>query len=128
MTVFVEKGGNKKNMKTVEELEVEIKKGKEALAAMEVLYNAEQDESKIRKLEFKMSGKEGSISKLIDRQQKLFDKEAEDEEREKPKDKNAEEEDLDVCSECGGNLTQVGDEEGTAIFECDECHELFLDE
>ena len=114
-------------MMDANELEVKIKEEKAKLVLLnEKIEKAEV--GKTDKLEYQISRQDEIIDKLIDRQQKLFDKEAEDEEREKPKDKNAEEEDLDVCSECGGNLTQVGDEEGTAIFECDECHELFLDE
>lgn len=113
----------------VEELEVEIKNQKEALAKMEALYEKEEDPNKQQKYEFQISRKEDNLEKLIDRQQKLLDREAKDEEKEAPKDKNAEEEDLDVCSECGSDLMLVGtDEDGVDIYECVSCKELFRDE
>ena len=117
-------------MMNVNELEIEIKKEKDALAKLEGLYEAEQDGNKQQKLEYKISRKEESIDKLTDRQQALLDKEAKDEEKEDPKDKNAEEdEDMDVCAECGSDLQLVGaDENGVDIYECEKCHELYLDE
>ena len=112
----------------VEELEAEIKTQKEALATMEAFYEKEEDENKQQKYEFQISRKEDNLEKLIDRQQKLLDREAKDEEKEDPKDKNAEEEDLDVCSECGSDLQLIGkDENGVDVYECISCRELFLD-
>ena len=114
-------------MMNVNELEVEIKKQKDALAKLEDSYEAEQDENKIAKLEFKMCAKEEAINKLIERQQKLLDKEAEEGAKDNGKDKNAEE-DTDVCSECGGDLVLIGkDENGVDVYECEQCKELFLD-
>ena len=116
-------------MMNVEELEQKIKEKKAKLVRMEEAYEKEEDEGKINKLEYSISRIEENIETLIDRQQKLLDREAEDEAKEKPKDKNAEEEDLDVCEACGGDLVQVGeDEKGVAIFECTKCRELYLDE
>ena len=113
----------------VNELEVEIKKQKDALAKLEDSYEAEQDEGKQQKLEWRMNQKEDAVNVLIERQQKLLDKEAKDEEKDEPKDKNVEEEDLDVCSECGGDLVLIGkDENGVDVYECEQCKELFLDE
>ena len=110
-----------------DELEVEIKKEQEALAKLEDLYEAEQDQGKLQKIEFKIFQKVETIDKLIDRQQALLDREVKDEEKEKPKDKNAEEEDMDVCPECGSDLQLIGeDENGVEIFECISCGELYL--
>jgi uncharacterized protein with PIN domain len=124
------KAKEKNNMMDVNELEVEIKKGKEALAALEVLYEKEEDEGKASKLEYSISRKDESIDKLIERQQILLDREAKDAEKPEPKDKNKEEEDKDVCPECGGDLVLVGkDDTGeTDVYECETCGELFLDE
>ena len=108
-------------MMNVEGLEKRITEEKAALVKLEEAYEEEEDETKIFKLESKLKRKDEAINKLIDRQQDLLDKEDED------KDENAEE-DEDVCPLCGGNLNQVGEENGAAIFECVECHELFLDE
>ena len=112
----------------VEDLETRIKEEKASLVKLEQVYEKEEDESKISKLEYQISRKEESIDKLIDRQQKLIEREVEDEAKEDPKDKNAEEEDTDVCPACGGDLIQVGDEKGIPIFECTKCRELYLDE
>ena len=113
----------------VEEIEIEIKKQKDALAKLEDSYEAEQDESKQQKLEWRMNQKEDAVNVLIERQQKLLDKEAEEAEKDNGKDKNVEEEDLDVCSECGGDLVLIGkDENGVDVYECEQCKELFLDE
>ncbi|MCK4307393.1 hypothetical protein KAW50_04100 [candidate division WOR-3 bacterium] len=116
-------------MMNVEEIEIEIKKQKDALAKLEDSYEAEQDESKQQKLEWRMNQKEDAVNVLIERQQKLLDKEAEEAEKDNGKDKNVEEEDLDVCSECGGDLVLIGkDENGVDVYECEQCKELFLDE
>lgn len=114
-------------MMNVDELEAKIKEEKAALVKLEQAYEKEEDESKITKLEFSMMRKEENIDKLIDRQQKLLEKEEGDAQKDDPKDKNAEEEDLDVCESCGGNLVQVGEDNGVAIFECENCKELYLD-
>lgn len=116
-------------MMNVDELEVEIKKEKEALGKLEGLYEKEEDGNKQQKLEYKISRKEETIDKLIDRQQILLDKEAKDAERDNAKDKNKEEEeDHDVCEECGSDLQLVGtDENGVDIYECVSCGELYLD-
>jgi Zn-finger nucleic acid-binding protein len=115
-------------MMNVDELEVEIKKGKEALISLEALYEKEEDEKKVQKLEFKMCAKEEAVNKLIERQQKLLDKEALEAEKDAGKDKNEEEEDLDVCPECGADLVLVGkDDNGVDIYECEKCKELYLD-
>ena len=115
-------------MMNVEEIEVKIKEEKANLAKLEQNYEKEEDESKITKLEFSMMRKEEAIEKLIDRQQKLLEREERDAEKDNGKDKNAEE-DEDICPECGGNLMQVGeDSDDIAIFECEKCGELFLDE
>lgn len=116
-------------MMNVKELEVKIVEEKANLVKLEEAYEKDGlDETKLSKLEFSMSRKEEQIDKLIDRQQKLLDREAEDEEKEKPKDKNVEEEDEDVCPSCGGDLLEVGEENGIAIFECVKCKELYLDQ
>jgi RNA polymerase-binding transcription factor DksA len=116
-------------MMNVEELEMEIKKEKVELAALEKAYNSEEDESKYQKMEYKISRKEETIDKLTDRQQNLLDKETKDEEKEEPKDKNIEEGDLDICESCGGDLVLVGtDDKGVDIYECERCHELYVDE
>ena len=116
-------------MMNVEEIESEIKKEKEGLVKLEAAYEKEEDGAKAQKLEYKISRKEETIDKLIDRQQALLDREIKDEDKKDPKDKNAEEEDLDVCSECGGDLVMIDkDENGVDIYECEQCHELFLDE
>ena len=113
----------------VDELEGEIKKEKLALDSLEGLYEAEENENKQQKLEFKISAKEEKIDKLIDRQQKLLDKETEEGKKDDGKDKNEEEEDSDVCSECGGDLVWVSqDDEGADIYECEKCGELFLED
>ena len=118
-----------KDMMNVEELEVEIKKEKDGLVKLEAAYEKEEDEGKSQKLEYKISRKEETIDKLIDRQQALLDREAKDEEKEKPKDKNVEEEDKDVCEECGSDLQLIGeDENGVEIFECVSCGELYLNQ
>ena len=111
----------------VEELEVEIKKQKAELAVLEKTYNSEEDESKYQKLEYKISRKEETIDKLIDRQDALLDKEVKDETKDNPKDKNAEEEDTDVCESCGGDLIYVETTDEGDIWECEKCHELYLE-
>lgn len=115
-------------MMNVEEIEVRIKEKKAKLVKLEEAYEKEEDEGKINKLQYSISRIEENIETLIDRQQKLLEREAEDEAKEDPKDKDAEEEDTDVCESCGGDLVQVDeDENGTAIFECVKCKELYLD-
>lgn len=114
-------------MMNVEELEVKIKDEKANLVKLEAAYEKEEDEKKTSKLEYSISRKEDAIDALIDRQQHLIERETEDEEKQNPKDKDAEEEDEDVCPECGGDLQEVGEENGVAVFECVRCHELFLD-
>lgn len=116
-------------MMNVDELEAEIKKEKDALVKLEVSYEAEQDEGKSQKLEYKISRKEETIDKLIERQQVLLDREAKDEEKDEPKDKDKEEEDKDVCESCGGDLVLIGqDENGVDVYECEKCKELYVDE
>lgn len=115
-------------MMNVDEIEVVIKEKKAKLAKLEEAYEKEEDEGKINKLEYSMSRIEENIESLVDRQQNLLDREVKDAEKENPKDKNAEEEDEDVCKTCGGDLQQIDEENGVAIFECIKCHELFLDE
>ena len=116
-------------MMNVNELESEIKKEKEDLVKLEAGYEKEEDGAKSQKLEYKISRKEETIDKMVDRQQALLDREAKDEEKKDPKDKNKEEEDKDICEECGGDLQLIGeDENGVEIFECVECHELYLNE
>lgn len=114
-------------MMDVQELEDRIKEEKAKLAGLEERYEKEEDEHKASKLEYAISRKDELIDGLIDRQQKLLDREQEDEEKEKPKDKNAEEEDEDVCSECGGDLVFVEHSDEGDIFECEKCKELFLE-
>lgn len=115
-------------MMNVNELEEKIKEEKAKLVKLYEKYEKEEDEKKAQKLEFQVSRQDEIIDKLIERQQKLLEREAEDEAKEKPKDKDAEEEDDDVCEACGGDLMQVGeDENGVAIFECEKCKELYLD-
>lgn len=114
----------------VEELEAKIKVGKEALAKLENLYEAEADEGKQTKLEFQISRKEEAVNRLIDRQDVLLDRENK-EAMGNGKDKNVEEkEDKDVCPECGGDLTYVGndDKDEVDVYRCEQCGELFLDE
>lgn len=115
-------------MMNVDEIEVRIKELKAKLAKLEAAYEKEEDEGKINKLQYSISRMEENIESLIDRQQKLFDKEAEDAQKDNGKDKNAEEEDEEVCPSCGGDLQEIGEENGVAVFECVKCHELFLDE
>ena len=116
-------------MMNVEEIEVEIKKEKEVLEKLEIRFEKEEDENKTDKLSFQISRKEEAINKLIDRQQALLDKEAKEGAKDDGKDKNVEEEDLDVCSECGSDLQLVGtDENGVDVYECEKCGELYLDE
>ena len=114
-------------MMNVEELEGRIKEEKVKLAILnEKLEKAE--EGKTDKLEYQVSRQDEIIDKLIERQQNLLDKEVKDEEKDNPKDKNAEEEDLDVCEECGSDLQLIGtDENGVDIYECISCGELYLD-
>ena len=115
-------------MMNVEEIELEIKKEKDGLVKLEAAYEEEKDEGKSQKLEYKISRKEEMIDKLIDRQQALLDRETKDEEKKDPKDKNKEEEDEDVCSECGGDVILIGkDENGVDVYECEQCKELYLD-
>ena len=112
------------------EIEVKIKEEKAKLAILEEAYDKETEESKYQKIEFKIARKEEVIDKLIDRQQVLLDKEQTNAEKD-GKDKAAEEEeDLDVCPGCGGDLVLVGkDDTGvTDIYECEKCGELYLDE
>lgn len=113
-------------MMNVEELEEEIKKEKVELAVLEKTYNSEEDESKYQKLEYKISRKEESIDRLIDRQNVLLDKETKDEQKEEPKDKNVEE-DTDVCTECGGDLVFYEKSDEGDIYICEACEEMFLD-
>lgn len=116
-------------MMNVEEIEGVLKQEKQKLVKLEEAYEKEEDENKISKLEYSISRKEENLDKLIERQQKLLDKETEDGKKEDPKDKNAEEEDLDVCESCGGNLVMVGvDDNNIPVFECENCKELYLDE
>lgn len=116
----------------VEELEVKIKEGREALVKLEDTYEKEEDANKLMKLEYRISRKEEQINRHIDRQNELLDKEALDGMNDN--DKNAEEKedkkDEDLCPECGGDLVLVG-KDGTGetdIYECEKCKELFLDE
>lgn len=114
-------------MMNVEELEEEIKKEKKALLALEKTYEAEEDEKKCVKLEYKISRKEETIDKLIERQSTLLDKEAADSAKEDPKDKNEEEEDADVCDSCGGDLVYVDTTDEGDVYECEKCGGLYLD-
>ena len=110
-------------MGKIEELEEKIAEAKAKLVKLEEAYEKEEDDSKIMKLEYAIGRKDEQISKLIDRQQNLLDREVEDE------DKIVEEEDEGVCPECGGGLILVGkDDSGIDVYECELCHELFLDE
>lgn len=113
----------------VEELEEKIKVEKAKLAVLYESYEKEEDEKKAQKLEFQVSRQDEIIDKLIERQQTLLDKETKDAVKEDPKDKNAEEEeDLDVCENCGGDLVMVGvDDNNVPVYECVKCGELFLD-
>lgn len=111
----------------IEELEEAIKKEKKALVSLENLYEAEEDEKKHGKLEYKISRKEEAIDKLEDRQQTLLDKESQDSEKDDPKDKNLDEKDEDVCSECGFDLIFLETSDEGDIYECEKCGELFLD-
>ena len=113
----------------VEELEEKIKVEKEALVKLEAKYEAEPDAAINVKTEFKISRKEDTIDRLVDRQNVLLDREAangiED------KDKNAEEkEEGESCPECGGRLIFIGkDDKGEVdVYQCEQCEELFLDE
>ena len=118
----------------VEELEAKIKEEKTKLATLEESYERETDEGKQTKLEFKISRKEESINRLIDRQDVLLDKETDEGSKDSGKDKDEEEgkdkKDEDVCSECGGDLILVGkDDKGEVdIYKCEQCGELFLDD
>ena len=115
-------------MMNVEELEKKISEEKAKLVKLEEAYEKEEDEGKINKLQYSVSRIEENIDKLIDRQQALLDREAKDEEKPDAKDKIAEEEDEDVCSECGGDLILIGkDEEGIDVYECISCGEMYLD-
>lgn len=114
-------------MMNVNELEAKIKEEKVNLGKLEQDYEKEEEEAKSSKLEFLLVRKEEVINKLIDRQQKLIEREAEEAEKDNGKDKNAEEEDEDLCPECGGDLLEVGEDNGVVVFECVNCHELFLD-
>ena len=117
------------NVKGLEDL---ISTEKTLLATLEESYERETDENKQTKLEYKISRKEESINRLIDRQNVLLDREDNEGSKDNGKDKNEEEDkkDEDVCSECGGNLELVGMDEktGVGIFRCEQCEELFLDE
>lgn len=113
----------------VKEIENEITEEKKKLGKLEEAYEKEADETKIRKMERKLFNKEDTINKLIERQQTLLDKEDKEavEDKADKKDKNAEEEDEDVCSECGGDLVFVEMTDEGGIFECEACHELYID-
>lgn len=111
----------------VKELEDKIVEEKLNLAKLDAAYEKEEDEAKLTKLEFSLVRKEEVINKLIERQQKLLEREERDAEKVNGKDKDAEEDD-DVCPACGGDLMQVSeDPDGVAIFECVRCKELYLD-
>lgn len=113
----------------VEELESKIKEEKNVLVGLEAKYEAEPDEKKQTKLEFKISRKEESIDRLIDRQNVLLDREVANTAQGKDKDVE-EEKDKDLCPECGGHLIFVGkdNKDEVDVFQCQECGELFLDE
>lgn len=111
----------------VDEIEVRIREKTAKLAKLEEAYENEEDERKINKMEYSMSRLEENIESLVDRQQNLLDREAKDEEKENPKDKDADDDD-EVCLACGGDLQQIGEENGVAILECLKCHELYLDD
>ena len=104
----------------VEDLENKINEEKAKLVILEEAYEKEEEESKYKKIEFKMLRKEEVINDLIDRQQVLLEREAENAERD-AKDVNTDEEDADVCLECGGDLVEI--EEG--LYECEKCKELY---
>ena len=104
----------------VNDLETKISEEKAKLVILEEAYEKEVEESKYRKIEYKIDRKEEVINNLIDRQQILLDREAENAER-NAKDANAEEEDAEVCLECGGDLVEI--EEG--LYECEKCKELY---
>ena len=117
-------------MLNVEEIEVEIKKEKDALVKLEEEFENEEEDAALYKLKYKITQRNKVVDKLTDRQQALLDREAKDAEKKDPKDKNKEEEDTDVCPECGGDLILVGkDDSGiTDVYECEQCRELYLDE
>ena len=112
-------------MMNVKELEDAIKEEKKALVKLEDLYEREEDEKKCVKFEYRISRKEEQIDKLVDRQIALLDKEAET--GAEGKDENAEEEDKDVCESCGGDLVYVETSDEGAVYECEKCKELYLD-
>jgi uncharacterized protein with PIN domain len=116
----------------VDELEDKIKKEKTDLATLEESYERETDENKQTKLEYKISRKEESINRLIDRQNVLLDRESNEGAKDNGKDKDEEEDkkEGDVCSECGGDLIFVTKDEksGKDIYRCEQCEELYIDE
>lgn len=112
-----------------DEFEVRIKEETGKLAKLEGDLEKEEDEAKSFKLDNKVTRQVEVINRLVDRQNTLLDREAEHVLKDNGKDKNAEEEDEDVCEACGGDLNQVGeDPDGVAIFECEKCGELYLDD
>ena len=113
----------------IKELEDKIKEEKTKLTALEESCEKEEDEMKISKLQYGISRKYEVINRLIDRQNSLLDKENNEVTKEgNGKDKEEEEEDADICSECGGDLKYVGDDgEGNDVFACEQCNELFVD-
>lgn len=107
--------------RTKEDIANEIEVSRQKLSDLETTYEAEEDEGKAQKLEYKIDRMDGRINVLLTRLDGMPD---EDEEEE------GEEEDEDCCPNCGGDLTFVGVDKDTGnnIFECDLCHGWYEEE
>ena len=105
--------------KTYEELEKEAEEITVNIQKLDNLFEEEEDEVKLAKLESKLDRAEARREKLYERMDGITDKEAKPENE--GKEVKNETGDTDVCPECGGDLYDEGD----GVLYCEHCKEYF---
>jgi len=102
---------------SLEEVLDKIKETEEEVKELETAYEVEEDGHKAELLWRKIEKKGVELDRYITKADKLRE--------EKP----PEPKDEDVCPMCGGDLVFVGeDEDEVDVYQCEKCHEMYLDE
>ena len=105
--------------KTYEELEREAEEITVNIQKLDNLFEEEEDEVKLAKLESKLDRLEARRDRLYERMDGITDKEAKPESE--GKEVKTEVGDEDVCPECGADLY----DEGGGVLYCEHCKEYF---